>query len=107
MITDDGAILYEPGTGTGTGTETGFDPSVPVHERTVELISDPQYSGIRSGQPDDGPANGGIHIHVEPDTLQNLFEKIPWEDLVDSFNNKLTHKQEIRFADACNIISVV
>ncbi len=34
---------------------------------------------------------------MEQKALQTMFDKIPWEDLVDSFNNKLTHKQEIRF----------
>ena len=79
--------------------DLGKDTAYPVHEKTIELISDPPYPGNRHGlsSVQSGPNHGGVHIHVEQKTLQTLFEKIPWEDLVDSFNNKLTHKQEIRY----------
>ena len=82
--------------------EAGDETSPPVEEKTQEIIFEPPlvtspYAASKTSA-DDG---GGIHIHVQQKALQTLFEKIPWEDLMDSFNNKLTHKQEIRYQEVC------
>ncbi len=78
--------------------EAGDETTPPVEEKSQEIIFEPPlvtspYSAASKTSAEDG---GGIHIHVQQKALQTLFEKIPWEDLMDSFNNKLTHKQEIR-----------
>ncbi len=57
-------------------------------EKTIHLIAEAPASS--------SPPDGGIHIHVQEKALNAFFEKIPWEDLMDSFNNKLTQKHEIR-----------
>jgi len=57
-------------------------------EKTIHLVAEAPSS---TSQPD-----GGIHIHVQEKALNAFFDKIPWEDLMDSFNNKLTQKHEIR-----------
>ena len=78
--------------------EAGDETSPPVEEKTQEIIFEPPLAtspyAASTTSAEDG---GGIHIHVQQKALQTLFEKIPWEDLMDSFNNKLTHKQEIRY----------
>ena len=76
--------------------ETGDETTPPIEEKTLISSIDPQPPNYQM-KPVTSSSDGGVHIHVEQKALQTIFDKIPWEDLVDSFNNKLTHKQEIRF----------
>ena len=57
-------------------------------EKTIRLIAEAPASSSTT--------DGGIHIHVQEKALSTFFDKIPWEDLMDSFNNNLTQKHEIR-----------
>ena len=39
---------------------------------------------------------GGIHIHIEDSVLNALLEKVPWAEVFDSLNNKLSRTEETK-----------
>ena len=40
--------------------------------------------------------NGGIHIHIEDSVLNALLEKVPWAEVFESLNNKLSRTEETK-----------
>ena len=44
---------------------------------------------------DDG-GGGGIHIHIEDSVLNALLEKVPWAEVFESLNNKLSRTEETK-----------
>ena len=38
----------------------------------------------------------GITIHIEDSILNSLIEKVPWNDVFESFNNKLSRTEETK-----------
>ena len=43
-----------------------------------------------------GNDGGGIHIHIEDSVLNALLEKVPWAEVFDSLNNKLSRTEETK-----------
>ena len=39
---------------------------------------------------------GGIHIHIEDSVLNALLEKVPWTEVFESLNNKLSRTEETK-----------
>ena len=38
----------------------------------------------------------GIHIHIEDSVLNALLEKVPWAEVFESLNNKLSRTEETK-----------
>jgi hypothetical protein len=46
------------------------------------------HSGIHIGS--------GIHIHIKDSVLNSLLDKVPWTDVFETFNNRLTRTEEVK-----------
>ena len=38
----------------------------------------------------------GVHIHIEKSVLNALLEKVPWTEVFESLNNKLSRTEETK-----------
>ena len=44
----------------------------------------------------DGEGGTGVHIHIEKSVLNALLEKLPWAEVFESLNNKLSRTEETK-----------
>ncbi len=63
------------------------------HTPTPNCVSDVDISPPSIGQSGKG---GGISIHIKDSVLQALLERVPWSDVMDGLNNRLTRSEEIK-----------
>ena len=54
------------------------------------------FKVVTPDYPDGSGRGTGIHIHIEDSVLDALLEHVPWTDVLESLNNKLSRTEETK-----------
>ena len=71
------------------------DSTLYLRHSYIILYTDPVV--FKLSDPSGGNRGGsGIHIHIEDSVLNALLENVPWTDVLESLNNKLSRTEETK-----------